>query len=345
MISSRPRHPRRSRRENGMALVTVMLFLLLAMSATTTFVYRSISDALISGNRDRSAQAEALARGGVRLAHAVLAQDRLDEVPIDFRVESRDDHWMKLGTLPIRTDDGGTLRVTIEDAGSRLNVNALFSDGAPRDPLTEVLLVAFFEEVLDAHDAERPDRDPEELARNLIDWVDADEVRVLGGLEDDYYQEQEPAYRAANRPLLSVDELALVEGFDAGLVALLRPYLSVHPLAAADGINPNTAPPWVLRMLFHGTGDDYRLAEEDVIRAILDVREGGGILCADEANHERCTPLREVIGGEVYPPPTFTTDIFTVTAEARYDEVVARIESTVDRGDPTQPTTLSWRVH
>ncbi|MGI9432673.1 MAG: type II secretion system minor pseudopilin GspK, partial [Myxococcota bacterium] len=336
---------RRSRREGGMALVTVMLFLLLALSTTTTFVYRSVSDALIASNRDQSAQAESLARGGIRLAHAVLAQDRLDEMPTDFRVEARDDGWMKLGALPIQTDDGGTLRVTIEDAGARLNLNSLFADGAPRDPLSEVMLVAFFEEVLDAHDADRPDRDPEELAQNLIDWIDADEVRVLGGFEDDYYQAQEPGYRAANRPLLSVDELALVEGFDAGLVALLRPYVSVHPWAAADGINPNTAPPWVLRMLFHGTGDDYQFAEEDVIRAILDVREGGGILCADEANHEVCTPLREVIGGEVYPPPTLTTDIFTVTAEARYGDVVAHVESTVDRSDPTRPTTLSWRVH
>ena len=340
-----PPRARRSRREHGMALVTVMLFLLLALSTTTTFVYRSISDALISNNRDRSAQAETLARGGIRLAHAVLAQDRLDEIPADFRVEARSDAWMKLGTLPIQTEDGGTLRVTIEDAGSRLNLNALFAEGAPRDSLSEVMLVAFFEEVLAAHDADGPEHDAEELARNLIDWVDADEVRILGGFEDDYYQAQDPTYRAANRPLLSVDELGLIEGFDAGLVALLRPYVSVHPWAAADGINPNTAPPWVLRMLFHGTGDDYRLAEEDVIRAILDVREGGGILCADEANHELCTPLREVIGGEVYPPPTFTTDTFTVTAEAQYGEVVAHIESAVDRGDPTKPTTLSWRVH
>ena len=334
-------HPR----EEGMALVAVLLFLLLAMSATTTFVYRSLSDALIASNRDQSARAETLARGGIRLAHAVLAQDRLDEAPIDFRVEARDDIWMRLGSLPIRPDEEGTLEVTIEDAGSRLNLNALFAEGTVRDPLTEVLLVTLFEEILTAHDAAGPDRDPEELARNLIDWIDDDEVRVLGGLEDDYYQGQEPAYRAANRPLLSVDELALVEGFDAGLVALLRPYISVQPWASADGINPNTAPPWVLRLLFHGTGDDYRLADEEVIRAILDVREGGGVLCADEANHELCTPLREVIGGEVYPPPTFTTDVFTVIAKASYGDVVARIESTVDRANPVQPTTLSWRVH
>lgn len=337
-------NPRTHRSRSGVALIAVLLFLLLAGSATATLVYRSTTDGLIAANRDARAHAEALARGGVQLALAVLAQDRLDEERREFRVESRDDGWMRLGTLPLTLPDGGVLRVEIEDAGARLNLNALFSDGSVRDPLTEVLLTTLFERLKDA----APDRtgaaDPEELARNLIDWIDGDEVRLLGGYEDDYYQQQDPPYRAPNRPLLSVSELGLVEGFDAGWVEALEPYVTVHPYVSGDGINPNTAPPWVLALLFHGTSDDFRLAEEDVIRAVLDIREGDGILCADEADHPSCTPIREAITGEVFPPLTFASDVFRVTARARYGKVESTVEAMVDRRDPTNPRLLSWSI-
>jgi general secretion pathway protein K len=338
-----------SRSDRGIALIAVLLFLLLAGSATATLVYRSTSDGLIASNQDKRSQADSLARGGVQIALAALAQDRLDEENDEFRADARTDLWMQLGSIPMNVPDGGVLRLTVEDAGATLNLNALFLDGAVRDPTTEILLVTLFERILDSEPGPASGRDlptdPEALAQNLIDWIDSDDVRLLGGFEDDYYQSQEPPYRAANRPLLSLDELALVEGFDAGWVTRLRPYLGVHPLVAGDGINPNTAPPWVLALLFHGTADDFRLAEKDAIRAILDIREGNGMLCADEADHEACTPIREAIPGEIYPPPTFTTDTFRVTSEARYDDVISTVEAMVDRADPTKPKLLSWSVN
>ena len=82
-----------------------------------------------------------------------------------------------------------------------------------------------------------------------------------------------------------MDELRLVEGFDAQLVNALRPYVDVLPLAKADGINPNTAPSWVLALLYHGQPGSERLAQEDTVRRILDIRDQKGILCADEANN------------------------------------------------------------
>jgi general secretion pathway protein K len=302
---------------------------------------------MAAGNRDAAARAEALARGGVRLAIAALLQDLLQEKADEFEADTAQDLWARLGAVPLPLDDGGVLHVKIEDAGTRLSLNSLFAKGKARDEKSEIFLAELLNKVI-AEIPVRPEQklyDVELLARNLIDWVDADSVRVAGGEEDDYYQAQDPPYRAANLPLLSVDELLLIEGFDAQLVNALRPYVDVLPISKADGVNPNTAPSWVLALLYHGQPGSERLASEETVRRILDIREQNGILCRDEANHPACTPLREVVEGEVYPPPSFHADVFRVIAEARYGEVRRTVEAVVDRSEAEAPVVLAWKVH
>lgn len=329
-----------------MVLMAVLFFVLLSTATIATFLSRATVDGLSAHNRDGAARAEALARGGVRLAVAALLADRLLEKEAQLEVDSALDGWAQLAAVPLEMPDGGLLRVRVEDAGAKLNLNALFSAGEPRDDATEIFLGELLTKVIEEIPV-RPEQklyDVEALARNLIDWVDADDVGVSGGSEDDYYLAQSPPYRAANRPLLSVDELRLVEGFDAQLVTALAPYVDVQPIVNADGVNPNTAPDWVLALLYHGVAGSQRLADEDTVRRILDIRDQKGILCADEANNPACTPLREAIEGEVYPPPTFHSDVFRVTAEARYGEVRRTVEAVVDRSDAEKPAVLAWRV-
>ncbi|MGH7289530.1 MAG: type II secretion system minor pseudopilin GspK [Myxococcota bacterium] len=334
------------RHDRGMVLMAVLFFVLLSSATVATFLARATVDGFAAQNRDGAARAEALARGGVRLAVAALLTDRLRESEQEFAADTAQDGWAQLSGLPFELPDGGLLRVRVEDAGAKLSLNALFAEGAPRDVTSEIFLGELLTKVIDEIPV-RPEQklyDVEALARNLIDWVDVDDVRVAGGAEDDYYQAQRPAYRAANRPLLSLEELLLVEGFDAQLVNALRPYVDVQPLVKADGVNPNTAPDWVLALLYHGVAGSQRLADEDTVRRILDIREQKGILCADEANNPACTPLREAIDGEVFPPPTYHSDVFRVTAEARYGEVRRTVEAVVDRSNAESPEVLAWRV-
>jgi general secretion pathway protein K len=329
-----------------MVLMAVLFFVLLSSAAIATFLSRATVDSFSAQNRDGAARAEALARGGVRLAVALLLADRLFESEQQFEVDSALDGWAQLAALPFEVPDGGRLRIRVEDAGAKLNLNALFAKGEPRDEATEILLGELLAKVIEEIPV-RPEQklyDVEALARNLIDWVDADDAKVSGGAEDEYYQAQQPPYRAANRPLLSVDELRLIEGFDAQLVNALVPYVDVQPLVNADGVNPNTAPDWVLALLYHGVAGSQRLANEDTVRRILDIREQEGILCADEANNPACTPQREAIEGEVFPPMTFHGNVFRVTAEARYGEVRRTVEAVVDRSDAEEIEYLAWRV-
>lgn len=96
---------------------------------------------------------------------------------------------------------------------------------------------------------------PTALAGALVDWIDADsEPQPQGGAEDETYLALQPPYLAGNRPLTDVAELALVRGFDDGVRARLRPFVTALPRFTA--VNANTASPEVLAAVVEGLGLD-----------------------------------------------------------------------------------------
>jgi general secretion pathway protein K len=335
------------RRREGMVLVIVLFFVLLLTTAVTTFVRRAAVDSLVARNRDDARQAEALARGGVELAKALLIEDRMRETLSQLRVDSNDELWAQAASTPLPVGDDAVLHLQLLDSGARLNLNALFEDGKMRSEQTLALLEQLFTRVI----AEMPGRpedkpyDPRELALNLVDFVDADQsAQGTGAVEDDPYQRADPPYRAPNRPLLSLDELRLVDGMDERLFDALEPYLTVHPWVAGDGINPNTAPPWVLGLLYHGVSNDYRLADADVVADVVAGREEGVLWCDETATNERCRPLSSVVSGTVYPPPTWSSNVFTVVSQATVGDVTRTVEAVLDRSEPEAPQLVAWRT-
>jgi type II secretory pathway component PulK len=335
------------RRSAGVALIAVLVFVFLAVSAAVLFLQRTLFNSLAIGNHDNAASADALARGGVRLATALLIEDRVREQAQSFASDSLADGWAQLRVAPIELAGGGTLRLTIEDAGARLNLNALFKDGALVNDDARVYLTALLQKTIEElpppEDArEQRARDAEELANHLIDYVDADAERVKGGDESEPYQERRPPATVPNRALLSVNELGAIEGFDPVLVEALRPYVTVYPWAGENlGINPNTAPPWVLALLYTGPSGGQRFIEEDEVRRILEARESGSLLCAEEADDARCSSLAELLPEGAFPPPSFTADVFLVEAEARVGDATRTVAAVVDRSELAKPKLLA----
>jgi len=351
----------RSPRERGVVLLVVLFYALLLASAVATFVTRSTVDAAVSRNREDAARAEALARGGVELAKALLLEDRLREAsgaspPIDGGT----DVWAR--GLDLSLEDGSELHVRIADTGARLNLNALFAKDDAGELVAqkeaEPFLVALLQKAIDeipGPPGQKAKYDPAALADNLIDFVDSDSVRVKGGPEDGYYSRLDPPIvpgRDKDRPLLSVEDLRLVEGFDAALVAAIEPYVTVYPFAPGGcdrpavgcGINLNPAPPHVLSLLYYNDGVELRLAPEDVVRRILQIRSEGGAVCPASQQQEGCTPIEELVPNAIFPAPTFSAVLFVVTAEARVHGVRRTIETVADRSQGAQVRLLSWQV-
>jgi len=335
------------RRRQGVVLLIVLFFVLLLTTAVATFVRRAAVDNLVARHRDSAREAEALARGGIEIAKILLIEDRMHETISQLRVDSSDELWARAASMPLPVRDDAVLHLELLDSGARLNLNALFEEGQMRNERSLVLLETLFELAIAGMPGRPEDNlyDPRELARNLVDFIDADEAtQGTGSIEDDPYQRANPPYRAANRPLLSLDELRLVDGFDGPLFEALEPYLTVHPWVAGDGINPNTAPPHVLGLLYHGVSEDYRLADADLVADVVAGREEGILWCAEEATDQRCRPLSAAVPGTIYPPPTWSSEVFTVVSRATVGDVTRTVEAVLDRTKPDAPVLVAWRA-
>jgi type II secretory pathway component PulK len=347
------------RRNRGVVLLVVLFFALLLTGGIAAFLRRSTVDVLIARNRDAAAQAEALARGGVALAGALLLQDHLTEQALGVPGDSHLDPWWRIRDVDIPLG-AGTVRLTIEDSGARLNLNALFESqgdlgGFAAKPSSEPFLIALLEKVIEEMPGEPADKvfyEPRELAANLIDFIDTDSERIQGGPEDRWYQDQDPPYRAWNQPLVSVEQLGEVEGFDRPLVDALRPYLTVYPFAPGGcggqavgcGINLNTAPAHVLAALFYDDGVSQRLATEEVVRPLANQQGSRRTVCLPGQSPELCTPITEIVVNPIFPPPTWSARIFSVVSTGQVGEIRRTVEATLDRSQPPELRLLSWRV-
>jgi len=222
------------RTQRGIALVTAVMIVAIAAAIAVQIAFaHQIWFRQMENVADRGAT-DWLRRGALHWASLALLDDAARN-SIDHLGES----WaMGLPILPV---EGGAIKVSIEDAQSRFNLNNIVRNNtvSPTDfPVFQRLLIGL-------------QLDPS-LADALVDWIDEDSQTRAGGAEDIDYLSGNPPYRAANRPLASVDELRLVRGFDAKTVAALLPYVTVLPPATASEINVNTASPVVLAALVQG---------------------------------------------------------------------------------------------
>ena len=224
-------------RQRGVAIVLAMSVVALAtLTATALMVTQSTWARQLELQRSHL-QSQLLLQTGLDWARAVLSDDRRLG-----NVDHLGEPWaLRLPSIPI---ENGSLEGRIEDQQGRFNLNNLVKDGklnpAQLQRLRRLLSLLSL---------------PAGLADALADWIDADSDPLSPqGAEDAYYLALQPPYRAANRMLTDTAELAMVRGFDAGVRARLRPYVSALP--AFTPINVNTAPAEVISAGIEGLNID-----------------------------------------------------------------------------------------
>ncbi len=340
------------RREEGVVLLLVLVVIVLTIGSVYAFGRTTLLDVLSTRQRTAHVRAEFLARAGVEIALRTLIDDLfMSDDLLTLALESPDDPWRLLSEVPIEVPGDGTLQITIQDAGSRISLNGLLdADGDPHSD-SHPFLVAALERIIEDMPGREEDKpyEVEELAEAILDWLDNDDETRLGDDEADYYGGLGERASPINRPALALDELGAIPDMDDLLLEAIKAYFSPFPLVPSpeeSGVNPNTAPPHILGMIYHGTAGDKRLLDRDDVFRILEARDEDKVFCSNDYGEdcESFTALTGFAGETFFPPLQYVSSVFTVRTEARYGTARACVLAVIDRSLAEAPETLYYRM-
>lgn len=234
--------------ERGAVLLTTLLVMAI-MAALTVAVMDDIRLALKrTVNVSDYAQADWYVRGAEDYVGDVLANQfsSIDAANRNQVLES-----ISPIVLPL---ENGTMILDMSDGSHCFNLGSLTTNDGDADPIASEQLLNLFEIIgvpLNASEA---------LLARILDWVDADTQPQSGGAEDGAYLRRTPRLLPANAPLSSVMEIRAIEGIDADIYALLRPWLCIGKPHKPNQFNIDSAKPWHAPLLASYLGGEDTLA-------------------------------------------------------------------------------------
>jgi general secretion pathway protein K len=301
--------------ERGAALLMAMAIMAFSAVAATAMLV-----ALSTWSRQAElladhVEARELVDAGGDWARALLYDDRRRSGAIDHAGEP----WaLQLPSIPF---ENGELGGRIEDQQGLFNLNNLIRHGK-----LDLTQYARFQRLLSILGLQV------ELAGAMADWLDADDVpQPAGGVEDAYYASLGHPHLTANRPLVNLDELALVRGFDGDVRARLAPFVAALPGTTA--LNVNTAPAEVLAAVVDGL---------DLASARMRVARRDGVFYRNNADFlSQLGRDAAVPGGDI----RVGSDYFLVSVRVSYGKTQARGQWLLARTRAMRWPDVVWRKY
>lgn len=219
--------------QKGFALLTVLTIVALIAMVASQLLYEQHTGIKRSSHMLHQAQSfsvnwgiEAWVKEGLTLDRKSNQTDHLNEL------------WAKpLGPIPY---EGGTLSGQLIDLQARINLNNLTEIDATQRQIWQAIVQRY----IDQHDL------PLGFVDLVTDWVDTDDQASPLGAESNQYLLKDPAYSAANQPLVMLSELKQLEGLE-GLKAQQWQAIEENLTTLPDvvKINVNSASQAVLKSL------------------------------------------------------------------------------------------------
>ena len=302
------------RAQLGVAAITAILVVAVAASAAALMLAQQsamLDQTMLVASR---AQADLYARAGLDWARGVLLEDARTRGAVD----SLDEPWAQpIAALPV---ERAVVSGSIVDEQGKFNLNNLVK-GSNRSDAD----VNAFRRLL-ASLGLAPD-----LADAVVDWIDADDDLTSGaGAENAYYLSLKKPYRAANQPMVQVEELYRVRGFDAAAVAKLRPYVTALP-GERTTVNVNTASEAVLAALLP------ELSREKIVKFVVQRRT-----LPHKNKQEIAAWAKEAPSGAINDNLDVKTAFFSVYVQVAQDEVELASDALVQRA-PNGVAAIIWR--
>lgn len=203
-----PNRPKIHRKQNGVALIVVMLIVALITILAVEMSARLQINIARTINVKANNQAFWYAMGAEQYAKSSLAtlQSTTGE---NINLSQP---WAEDFTFPV---EGGSIEARLTDMQACFNLNAIGSNPpAPNTPANspspahlafQRLLEEFIDDTYQA----------ETIRDSLIDWIDEDDVPSTLGAEDNDYESLPIPYLTANAPMANLSELRLINGIDA----------------------------------------------------------------------------------------------------------------------------------
>lgn len=293
--------------QRGFALIIALVVTTgLAVAALEMTRESRLGFRLAANFRDRT-RARMAAMDGLNLAAGVLLKD-------DPSVDDISEAWAKLaGTTRLKPKATEGFQVGIWDEAARLPLNNIggqttsATTQAWEDMLSRLLV--------------RLGRDPAAVER-LKDWLDVNSEPLSGGAEAGDYPD---GLTPRNGPLLDIQELYYIEGFDRSVMAGddntpgLEPLLSIH---GQETMNINTMPRMLLEVLADGLGQSLidQLVETRDDQAFIDLAALKELAGMDDALYASITPLLNV-----------KSTRFRIRSRGRYGKAEHNLEVIIDR--------------
>lgn len=227
-------HNKKHKKQRGVALLMVLI-VMTTLSALLYPLWQAQRMAIV---RSEASQAQLQA-----WAVLISTQDWVKSALKFDAQQSKTDNLQELWAQPMPPVpfDGGTIGGWLEDAQGRLNVNKL----ANPDPIQRQQALEQFNRLCQVLTLDCP------FWSAVADWVDTDDIPSAGGAETAIYLGMQPARRAANQPIVAIEELQAVQGMSAQLLQRLSPYLIALPQDFPININTAKMPvimalaPWM----------------------------------------------------------------------------------------------------
>ena len=214
------------RGQRGVALITVLLVVALVTVVCASLLLRQQLAIRSTGNQLLVRQAQYYAEGGELLASALLRRDLRGE-----QVDHLGEAWAS-PDLRFALDEGGELRVRIDDLSGRFNLNSLAADGEAGE--LALLRLRRLLQGLQLNPA---------YAERLRDWLDRDqEPGGMAGAEDGQYLLLSPPYRTGPGQVAEISELRLLLGMSEADYRRLAPLVSALPADVPLNVNTASAP-------------------------------------------------------------------------------------------------------
>jgi general secretion pathway protein K len=185
-----------SEQKGGVALILVVWILVILIVIVGEFSYSMRTELKIMRNFKEEEEAYQIALAGIELAKIeIMAANSSTYVYMNedgiMAFGNKDENLMREGKI-----EKGSFTYTITDEDGKLNIN-----NATIQQLKYIIQNTGVEIT-----------DVDTIADSIVDWRDTNDLHMLNGAEEDYYQSLEKPYGCKDGPFDVVDELMLVKG-------------------------------------------------------------------------------------------------------------------------------------